>query len=126
MNAFHRALTAVNATLKRASGTSVKISRDGIESDAITAVKAGPANDQYDDAGAFVQRVRQIDWLIAPADYVIAGEIAAPADDDLILELDSAGDLVATYVVSSPTPGENPWRYTDADRTLMRVHVNED
>lgn len=113
-------------TLKNAAGCSVVIRRDGIESDAITAVKAGPEVDQVNDAGAFVTRVRQIDWLIVPADYVIAGEVTEPRDDDLIDELDDDGNTIATYAVSSPTTGEPPWRWTDPARTLMRVHVNEE
>lgn len=103
----------------------MKIRRDGIESAIITAIKAGPEADQYDDAGAFVARVRQTDWLFEPADYVIAGEIVEPKDDDLIDELDDDGAAIATYAVSSPNSGTTPWRYTDAERTLMRVHACE-
>lgn len=126
MNPLARSLSGLRSTLKRAAGSKIRIRRNGIESDVITAVKAGAAADQFDDAGAFVARVRQIDWLIDPADYVIAGEITLPIDDDLIDELDDDGEVIATYAVSSPAPGQNPWRYTDAERTMLRVHVNED
>lgn len=126
MNMVKSGLAWARTQLKTNVATSVKIRRGALTSATITAIKAGPEADQYDDAGAFVQRVRQLDWLIDPADYKLAGEVTFPEDDDLIDELDASGAVVATYAVSSPTPGENPWRYTDGERTWLRVHANED
>ena len=61
------------------------------------------------------------------ADYVLDGDLTTPEDDDLFEELDEDEvEVVANYVVSSPNAGETPWRYTDAERSMLRVHVNED
>jgi hypothetical protein len=112
--------------LKANVATSIKIRRGALTSLVITAVKAGPEADQFDDAGAFVQRIRKIDWLIDPADYQLDGDLVLPADDDVIEEVNTDEEVLATYIVSSPNVGDPPWRYTDAERTMLRVHVAEE
>lgn len=130
MNMIKSGLNWARTQLKTNVASKIRITRSGIASSVLTAIKAGPEADQYDDAGAFISRVRQIDWLIDPADYVVGGSAVEPTDDDVIEEVtvDGSGNVtavLATYAVSSPSQGENPWRYTDPERTMFRVHVAE-
>ena len=62
------------------------------------------------------------DFLINPADLVLAGSLITPELGDTILE--TVGTKVYTYEVNAPG-GEPAWRWSDPHRSLYRIHTKE-
>ncbi|MBU6387846.1 MAG: hypothetical protein KGS49_18015 [Planctomycetes bacterium] len=62
------------------------------------------------------------DFLINPADLVLAGSLITPERGDTILE--TVGTKVYSYEVNAPG-GEPAWRWSDPHRSLYRIHTKE-
>lgn len=114
-----RSLKVAVRVLKKSAGVTVTIRRGALSGTA-TAIKGQSEHEQVDDTGAIVEQVRLLDWLIAPAEYMLGGEAVEPKAQDLIEEV--SGGVTYTYKVLSPIAGQEPWRYTDPHKTLLRVH----
>ena len=128
MNPFDRALTNVNATLKRAAGVTIVIKRGELRSDPLKGIAGQSTADQYEDVGHMISAARRQAWLIDPADYVLAGEAVEPDESHTIEQFDVEPDdwddtlePVRRFDVTSPVQGQPAWRYTDGAQTLYRV-----
>ena len=75
------------------------------------------------DAGYGVQeRTESRDFLIRPADLVLAGSAVAPTEGDQIQE--TIGAVTFTFEVMAPG-GEPCWRWTDAVQRTYRIHTKQ-
>jgi len=64
------------------------------------------------------------DYFFAAASLVLSGVLVVPAKGDRITDptvLDPASGQPCVFELATPT-GEPVWRYSDADRTEIRVH----
>jgi hypothetical protein len=61
------------------------------------------------------------DFLIRSENLILGGTYAEPARGDRIEEL--VGEKTHVYEVMHPDPGQQPFRYCDPSRKLMRVHT---
>ncbi|MBI3866814.1 MAG: hypothetical protein HY290_33460 [Planctomycetia bacterium] len=93
----------------------------GVNSVVLLATPAKTQFEQSDTSGLKVDSEIR-DFLIAPADLVLAGEMVLPERGDLIRESD--GSTLHLFEVV-PVGGEPPYRYTDPYRNLFRIHVRE-
>ncbi len=75
---------------------------------------------EQDDHAGGLTRIESRDFLIRAIDLVLASEVALPQPGDRIVETDS----IATYTYEVMAPGaEPPWRYSDVNRTTLRIHT---
>lgn len=70
-----------------------------------------------------VTRTVSRDYLITADDLQLGGVRVIPVRGDRITEVDPRGDS-RTYEVLAPG-GEDVWRYSDAQRQILRVHTME-
>ena len=132
MNMIRDGLAWLKDELKANAGTTIIIRRGELRSEPITAVPGRTADDQYEEAGHLVTRARRVAWLIDPADYTLAGDTLLPSDEHTIEQFDGEPDEWAEddepmrrFEVTSPVPGQPPWRFTDAGQTMLRVDTLE-
>ncbi len=71
-----------------------------------------------DDAGGVRMEWTDRDFLISSADLILAGEVTLPKRGDRIV------DGEQTYEVAA-SGGEPAWRFSDAHRTILRIHAKE-
>ncbi|MCC6906676.1 MAG: hypothetical protein IT430_01930 [Phycisphaerales bacterium] len=77
---------------------------------------------EQDDHVGGLTRIESRDFLIRAADLVLASEITLPRSGDRIIE----SDAIATYTYEVMAPGtEPPWRYSDVNRTTLRIHTKQ-
>ena len=119
MSAFSKALALVPKALKRLASETITIRRGSLEA-TIQATPTAPLSSLVDDEGQIADQVRNCDWLIAPADYVLGDELTKPAEADVIEW--THGDTTYTFKVA-PRDGVAVWSWTDAAHVLMRVRV---
>ncbi len=75
---------------------------------------------EQDDHAGGLTRIESRDFLIRAVDLVLASEVTLPQPGDRIMETDS----IATYTYEVMAPGsEPPWRYSDVNRTTLRIHT---
>lgn len=61
------------------------------------------------------------DFLITAADLVLGGVLTTPQPGDLVyVALDG---VTEKYEVMPPAPSEAAWRYSDATKTILRIHA---
>lgn len=119
MGLLDRGMAMLNRRLGQAAGTAVTYTRGA------TVV---PLDDALVGRTAFVsnqQNAARVEWgdrdyLIPVASLVALGE---PADGDRIGETVNGTALV--FEVMTPSTGEPAWRYSDATRTVFRVHTKQ-
>lgn len=70
--------------------------------------------------GTFVEWTDR-DYLFPAADLILSGSLTEPARGDQIRDTDEAGNVVV-YEVLAPG-GEPPWRYSDPQGVMLRVHT---
>lgn len=119
----------LNATLKAAAGVSVVYRpkdpafTDGV---AVTAVTGQEARDLATRPAGSAVRVnnRERDYLIVLADLTAAsaGAFTLPAEGDRITETIDGREV--TFEVSK-RDGEPCWRWSDRERTRLRVHTKQ-
>jgi hypothetical protein len=117
----------LNATLKAAAGVSVLYYPKGsVVGLALTAVTGQEARDLATQPAGNAVRVnnRERDYLIVLADLIAAsGEtVALPAEGDRIVE--TINEAEVTFEVSKRN-GEPCWRWSDRERTRLRVHTKQ-
>lgn len=105
--------------LKAHAGHAIEYRRGG-SSVALTAIHGRTLLKLSDDYGGVKMEHTDRDYLIASADLVLSGNPVLPQKGDVIAEEEDGTTYV--YEVLAP-PGEPPWRWSGADRVLMRVHV---
>jgi len=67
-----------------------------------------------------VERIESRDFMVRAGDLILGGNVVTPLRGDHIRE--TAGNQTCTYEVLAP--GREPaWRYSDAYRTLLRIHT---
>jgi len=67
-----------------------------------------------------VERIESRDFLIRVSDLIVGGNLTLPERGDRIAEMSGTQTLI--YEVLAP--GREPaWRYSDAFRTLLRIHT---
>ncbi len=77
---------------------------------------------EQDDHAGGLTRIESRDFLIRAADLVLAAETTLPQPGDRIIETDS----IATYTYEVMAPGtEPPWRYSDVNRSTLRIHTKQ-
>ncbi len=75
---------------------------------------------EQDDHAGGLTRIESRDFLIRAIDLVLAAETTLPQPGDRIIETDA----IATYTYEVMAPGnEPPWRYSDVNRTTLRIHT---
>ncbi len=75
---------------------------------------------EQDDHAGGLTRIESRDFLIRAVDLILAGDVTLPQPGDRIVETDS----IATYTYEVMAPGsEPPWRYSDVNRTTLRIHT---
>ncbi len=62
------------------------------------------------------------DLIITAADLVFAGAVALPEDGDRVTYT-LAGQSITVELM--PRNSEQPWRYSDPQRTMLRLHVKQ-
>lgn len=72
-----------------------------------------------DQSAGFPLAVRSADFIVTPSDLVIDGVSVEPAAGDRIT--DPAGRVFEVLEI----PGGMPWRFTDPERTAMRIHTKQ-
>lgn len=77
-------------------------------------------NDGY---GATVRHVSR-DYLVRAADLVLNGERTEPQRGDQVIETDDSGNE-HLHEVMGPGGNEPDWRYSDPQRTGLRIHTKE-
>ncbi len=75
---------------------------------------------EQDDHAGGLTRIESRDFLIRAADLVLATETILPKPGDRIRESDAI--TIYTYEVMAPGT-EPPWRYSDVNRTTLRIHT---
>jgi len=73
--------------------------------------------------GMVVTYYQSRDFLILAADLILSGLQAEPARGDQIQERQADGSVLV-YEVMAPS-GQQPWRYSDPHRIVMRVHTKQ-
>ena len=91
----------------------------GADSTPLLATIGRTVFEQADEFGV-VHRIEARDFLIRAADLVLAGETALPIAGDQITK--AVGNTVLVYEVM-PFGGEPPFRYSNPDRTTLRIHT---
>lgn len=91
----------------------------GTRSVALSATR-GKSLLRLSDGGAGRIEWTDQDFLFPAADLVLGGEPTEPRRGDTIRLADGTSALV--YEVQAPA-GEPPWRWSDAQRTTLRVHA---
>lgn len=104
--------------LKAHAGREV-VYRRGAESAAVTATIGRTEFETIDEHGA-VGKWEARDYLIHAADLLLGGAAVLPERGDRIEE--TQGNQTFVYEVLAPS-NEPVWRYSDAYRTLLRVHT---
>ncbi len=85
----------------------------------VPAVPAGAGTTSDQSVDPMRLDADDVDFLIAEADLRVNGLAVEPRADDLIYR--SAGGVTHVYEVL-PRGGEKPWRWSDPQRTIRRVH----
>lgn len=91
----------------------------GSDSVTLDAVIGRTTHAVTDDYGAAVITETK-DFIVAVADFLFDGSAVTPERGDTITEVD--GSTTHTYKVSAPS-GEPHYRYSDPDRTMIRIHA---
>ena len=132
MNMITDGLAWLKTELKAHAGTTIVIRRGELRSEPITAVPGQSTAEQYESEVHHSTQARRCAYLIDPADYVIADEAATPKETDRfdvyaesIDDWTEAAVPVESYTVRSPVRGVPLWRWTDGERSMMRVECLE-
>lgn len=102
--------------LREQAGKTVTYTR-GANSVSLTAVVGQSPHEQLDDVGMPVT-AQSRDYLFKASDLVLASVAVEPQQGDQIT------DSGSTYSVRS-MGSEPAWRYSDHDRTTIRIHTVE-
>lgn len=103
------------------AGESITYTRGG-DSVTLTATPGKSLLRVMDSSGNSVVEWTDADWLISAADLILAGSTTLPERGDIITR--TKGGTVYTYEVR-PVESEGAWRWSDENRTIMRVHTKE-
>lgn len=79
----------------------------------------GSSDLTIDNGTGFPLVVQSADFIVTPSDLVIDGVPVEPAAADRIT--DSGGGVFEVLEI----PGGMPWRFTDPERTAMRIHTKQ-
>jgi len=110
----------IGAARKAQFATAIEYAR-GEQTVALTAT-VGRSVFELVDRDGFPIRSETRDYLFLAAELVLGGQLTTPQDGDVIRE---AGDG-AVYVHEVMAPGDEPnWRFSDAGRSLLRVHTKQ-
>lgn len=118
MTLFEEASVWLAGQLETHAGVPVVIERDGQQ----TPVEAviGKTIFRLDNGYGIHERIESRDFLIATDKYAFDGEATLPDRGDRIRKTKGA----ETFVYEVMAPGREPaWRYSDAFRTLLRIHT---
>ena len=94
----------------------------GSDQVAVTAIIGRTLMKIEDGYGAIHMQWTDRDFLISPADLILAGSVITPERGDTIRE--TVGTKIYTYEVNAPG-GEPAWRWSDPHRSLYRIHTKE-
>lgn len=78
----------------------------------------GRSTREVDDGNGLYTTVETRDELVEACELVLDGVRTLPAAGDRILEHNGVA-----WVVTSPAPGEDCYRFTDAYRNELRIHL---
>jgi len=110
-----RAADWLNSQRKAHLATTVTYRRGGL-SVQLSATRGQTVFRLADGYGATVRTVQR-DYLVAVADLILDGTITLPLRGDQII------DDTEVYEVMGPGSNEPDWRFTDPDRSALRIHV---
>ena len=79
----------------------------------------GRSDPTIDNGAGFPLGIAAADFIVTPSDLVIGGNPVEPAAGDRITDQD--GRVFEVLEV----PGGMPWRFTDPERTAMRIHTKQ-
>jgi len=91
----------------------------GVNSVVLQATVGRTEAEQADEFGLY-HRVESRDFLIRTGDLVLAAAVVLPEAGDKIRESDGATDFVYEVMAFG---GEPPFRYSDPQRRVLRVHT---
>lgn len=94
--------------------------RRGADEVSVTASVGRTEFDSIGDDGIVVQSESR-DYRIAAEDLVLGGFTVLPQRRDRIIE--TVGGKTITCEVMSLIGGEEPWRYHDRERGILRIHT---
>lgn len=114
-----RGQTWLAGILKTHVSQTVTYRREPEENDAIQAT-FGQAEFARENSEGLTTEVRMWDFLITAADLVLAAVVVEPEPGDEIIV---AG--IGTFEVVSPGGEEPPWRYSDPNKIMLRIHTRE-
>lgn len=107
--------------LQNAAGETVTYER-GLDSASLTAVIGRTEWDSIEGEG-LVTRIESEDFLIEAADLVLAGEQTEPQRGDRIKRTIGGTTHVFEVLPFGAAGDEQPFRYSDRSRSLLRVHT---
>jgi hypothetical protein len=119
---FANAAASLAASLQSAAGISV-ICRRGSEAVEIDEAVPGQSTFEVQTATGFIEEVRTRDFLIHASRYRFGGRQREPERGDRIDDRSTGALLV--FEVMSPSPSDQPFRYCDPGRTILRVHTKQ-
>lgn len=117
MNVFDQAITDQYESLREAAGVAVRYRR-GDESVELIVVRGNSRYEIADNSGMMVNK-DVLDFIILTSELVLDDENVLPMAGDRIEELDSG----AVHELMQPSPSETLWRYSDRNRSRVRVHT---
>lgn len=120
MNLFERSNAWLERALGNAAGVEITYTR-GIDSVVIEDVEVGRTAFASNMHNAARLEFSERDYLIPAASLILGGQAVTPRKGDRIAEV-VAGELL-TFELMTPATGEPAWRYSDPERTFLRVHV---
>lgn len=123
MSLVSRGSAAHKRRAKLSAGVSITYAR-GVDSVELTAWEGRTlfAIESRQEGAARVQWGDK-DYLIVASELILDGDTVTPREGDRITQTLPEGDV--TFEVLPPNRGEPAWRYSDPQRTILRVHVKE-
>lgn len=79
----------------------------------------GSTVSDFEDVGGLTSTVQTVDWLVKSSELEIDGFFHWPAVGDTI---EAAGKV---YQVQPLESGQEPWRWVDSGRILVRIHTKD-
>lgn len=75
------------------------------------------------DQSQLVEETRSRDFLVLASDLQLSGNIFTPDRGDVIEEVFPG--RTESYEIMAPADGTPPYRYSDAAKTILRIHTKQ-
>lgn len=113
---FHTQIANALEAIRQVTSIDVVYEREGVQIDGLKATPGKSSFDSTDASGVQILSESK-DFIFAATDLQVDEEEFIPERGDRIIE----GDF--TYEVMTPLGSEDCWKYSDSQRSTIRIHT---